>query len=359
VDRWTTLDPGRGDLESLLAVRSMLSTVSARTAGASDTVARARVDLANALGGETAEQADIFLGYLRKTDDSLSEVCSGLATAISAYVDTVNSIKPKVAPLLSERLEAIGELNVAYMDDPLNPPPDSELARRTQRWDAARTSFDAATADLNALATLRDAADDAFVAKVGQVLSAAWSDARITGDSVTDDVRDGANNEVWQLFAEFRDGAGNHRLLLDGDPFVELLKTSGHMNDARSRLAELLAGGSLHEGSMGTDGRDLSGQWMTLVGDGANVVTGGSIGNLPETYLGSYSLDYRVDSIDEHGNAVVTFTAHNTTTIESFARNPLGGQIPGFYDDLKNSQDKGMYQPTEQTIVWTETIRPS
>jgi hypothetical protein len=76
-------------------------------------------------------------------------------------------------------------------------------------------------------------------------------------------------------------------------------------------------------------------------------------------HASSYSLDYRVDSFDEHGNAVVTFTVHNTTTIESFARNPLGGQIPGFYDELTISQETGMYQPTEQTIMWTETIRPS
>jgi hypothetical protein len=76
-------------------------------------------------------------------------------------------------------------------------------------------------------------------------------------------------------------------------------------------------------------------------------------------HASSYSLDYRVDSFDEHGNAVVTFTVHNTTTIESFARNPLGGQIPGFYDELTSSQETGMYQPTEQTIMWTETIRPS
>lgn len=352
-------------MDALLDARSALHTLSSHTADAADSLGCASMTLESALGGETALVARMLLDQAKTTDGTLSEVSGRLSMAIAAYVDSVNAIKRQSAPIICDRDYALHRLAVSFLDDPQNPPADTELARRTRFWDDARKDLHVAEAALDSLALARNDADGTFVAKTGQVLSAAWSDARTTRETqaiISRDLRNDANAEVWKLFAEFKDGAGNHRLLLDGDPFVEMLKVSGHLSEVRARLTDLLVAGVLNEGSTAAADRLLGGQLTTFFLDGANILTGGTAGSLPESYLGSYELRYRVDSV-EGVNAVVTFTVHNTTSIESFARNPLdpaGGQIPGFYDHLKNLRDdRGMYQPTEQTIVWTETIGQS
>jgi hypothetical protein len=59
-----------------------------------------------------------------------------------------------------------------------------------------------------------------------------------------------------------------------------------------------------------------------------------------------------------YGNATVTFTANNDTTIESFTSIPGSDEHLPWYGPLTDANEAhGTWDSLHQTIVWTEVIR--
>ncbi|MEU6057704.1 hypothetical protein [Streptomyces sp. NPDC047097] len=70
-----------------------------------------------------------------------------------------------------------------------------------------------------------------------------------------------------------------------------------------------------------------------------------------EAFVGSYSLDYRVQGEDPDGSLIVEYTLDNNTSNESFLH------YVGYYDWLENfNRDEGAFSTVSQKIVWTERI---
>jgi hypothetical protein len=355
MQEWTDLDPGFGSMDDLFDYRSRLSTVSARAEFAADEIDKCFSLLQEEMEGTAAEAAFPVFERDGKLQRRISAASAQVASAISVYADEVALIASAAAVPIADHLDALRRLEVTYMDSSTNPPSDAELKRRSREWDSARADRNSAVSALQALATRRHNADSLLIAAVGEAISSNWSayDHAPLDNSA---YRRAANDEVWELFAEFRDGVGNHRLLLDDDPFVKMLMTSGHVNVVRDAIRRDIESGALVEGDGAYAGRSLGENPWVFLGDGINIGTGGANGNLPESFLGSYNLRYSVVEI-AGGEAIVTFTAQNDTTIESFSRNPVfPGQVEPFYGDLVRMQAEGLYQDTSQTIVWTERI---
>ncbi|MFF3734820.1 hypothetical protein ACFYXM_32200 [Streptomyces sp. NPDC002476] len=80
------------------------------------------------------------------------------------------------------------------------------------------------------------------------------------------------------------------------------------------------------------------------------IVTGDE-DHLGEAFVGSYSLDYKVQGQDPDGSLIVQYTLENNTSNESFLH------YVGYYDWLENfNRDEGLFSTVGQTIVWTERI---
>jgi hypothetical protein len=170
--------------------------------------------------------------------------------------------------------------------------------------------------------------------------------------------RFGANATVAEIMGQFQSGDGPRtRLFTDGDDFTEWLKASSHITSVRDQLETALADGQLVVGDADSNDRVISGDGFVFMVDGMNAGTGGLIGNLPESFLGSYTLGYEVNSIDEQGNASVTFTINNDTTIDSMTRIPGTDEHVPLYDVLTEANaENGTWESVHQTVVWTETI---
>ena len=109
------------------------------------------------------------------------------------------------------------------------------------------------------------------------------------------------NREVtpFDLGVEWLTGEGpRQRDFVDGDIMTEMVKSHGHVQDARDIIVQ-----SMKDGSAILRGRekyDLSGVGgvAKYIKDYSTIGTLGNTGNLAVTYLGSYDLDWRVLSTD-------------------------------------------------------------
>ncbi|MEV3992067.1 hypothetical protein AB0J57_24455 [Streptomyces sp. NPDC049837] len=73
--------------------------------------------------------------------------------------------------------------------------------------------------------------------------------------------------------------------------------------------------------------------------------------HLGEAFVGSYSLDYKIQGQDPDGTLVVEYALENHTSNESFLH------YVGYYDWLENfNRDEGAFSTVSQTIKWTERI---
>ena len=82
------------------------------------------------------------------------------------------------------------------------------------------------------------------------------------------------------------------------------------------------------------------------------------------TYLGSHSLWIEVTANDiERRVAIVTFTVHNMSTLESGTRPPVIGYQEWYQNSVGNFLNTkvagrtGPTSETEQVFQWTETIK--
>jgi len=172
------------------------------------------------------------------------------------------------------------------------------------------------------------------------------------GDGVANQ---GGGPGPFQVGWEWLTGTGpRHRDFTNGDYFTELLRKHSHIEETRN----LIRNGS----RKGVNNYNLGGvQGVGLyMKDYSTLLTGGAIGNLAVTYLGSYGLNYNVTGIS--GNlATVIFTVTNSSTIESATHPPVIGYTPGWStyigQPLNNFFSSGPLSRTTQTFNWTEKIR--
>jgi RHS repeat-associated protein len=166
----------------------------------------------------------------------------------------------------------------------------------------------------------------------------------------------------WELGFQWLTGLGHREQnFTDGDPMTVMLQQHSWIQETRNLIAnDIATGGDL----AGNNNYYLGGGQGVpkYVNDYSTLLTGGLTGNLTVTYLGSYSLNYNVISIDpQNGTATVNFTVANASTIASATHPPVIGYTPWWDQNvatpLNNFFQSGPMSPTTQTFTWTETIQ--
>ena len=169
------------------------------------------------------------------------------------------------------------------------------------------------------------------------------------------------NTSPWELGFQWLTGFGpRDQDFTDNDPMTGMLQQHSWIQETRNLIANNIAtGGDL----AGYNNYNLGGVQGVpkYVADYSTLLTAGLTGNLAVTYLGSYSLNYNVTSINpQSGTATVIFTVANSSTIASATHPPVVGYTP-WWDQhvatpLNNFFQSGPMSPTTQTFTWTETI---
>jgi len=102
-----------------------------------------------------------------------------------------------------------------------------------------------------------------------------------------------------------------------------------------------------------------SGSYRATMGDffGDIVVAGseGAVGNLPETFVGSFDYSYHVTGLDSQDQPIVSIQASNDTTSASATR------VPGANFSLEGGLDTlmiehGWFLPVHQDLLWTAVV---
>lgn len=156
-------------------------------------------------------------------------------------------------------------------------------------------------------------------------------------------------------------GIGSRRhVFIDEDYFTKLLKQHAHVQDVRELIAQRLG-----EGDYTSYREDYYlGGWQGVpkyARDYSTLATFCETGNLAVTYLGSYRLQYFVNSVDqENGSAVIQFYVYNESTLASLPHPPVVGYTD-FWDDyispfMNKLASEGPMSETTQIFLWTETI---
>ncbi len=169
----------------------------------------------------------------------------------------------------------------------------------------------------------------------------------------------------WQLGAEWLSGTGaKSRDFGEGDNITEMYKQHEHVDQTRQLVINQLSQSNGQNTAEGSNPYNLSGIEGVgkYVKDYSTLATGGQTGNLVYTYLGSHDLTYTINSVDiEKRTAVVTFTVHNTSTMQSATRPPVIGYKEWYENSIGKITDylfkSGPGSETEQWIDWKETIK--
>jgi len=170
-----------------------------------------------------------------------------------------------------------------------------------------------------------------------------------------------------QLGVEWASGNGaRSRAFTEGDDITTKYKQHEFVNETRKKIKEQLQNinGEIKlpiEGNNPYSLRGIEGVEKYLK-DYSTLGTGGLIGNLVYTYLGSHSLQYTITDIDvKNRNAIVTFFVFNTSTMQSATRPPLIGYQEWYQNSIgkiiDNQFQSGPFSETEQSIEWIENIK--
>ncbi|MBK7110613.1 MAG: hypothetical protein IPH61_16255 [Bacteroidetes bacterium] len=178
---------------------------------------------------------------------------------------------------------------------------------------------------------------------------------------------DGVNRKAYdnatpfQVGQEWLTGQGplEHHFF-NGDPFTELLKTHEHIEETRKLIANRIATGGKLEDNNDYNLGGLEGV-PKYMRDYSTLATAGQTGNLAVTYLGSFSLTYKVTAVDvEKKVATVEFMVSNRSSISSATHPPLIGYTQWWSKyigtPLNNYLQVGPMSETYQDFKWTETI---
>lgn len=166
----------------------------------------------------------------------------------------------------------------------------------------------------------------------------------------------------FQVGTEWLSGTGpRHRDFTSGDYFTELLKTHDHIGNTKTdilgRIANGAGVGTSDEARYSLGGVQGVGKYVK---DYSTLLTAGQTGNLAVTYLGSYSLGWKITGIAD-GSATVLFTVNNTSTMQSASRPPVIGYWPIWQQTVGKAINSyfstGWGSQTSQSFNWTETLK--
>jgi RHS repeat-associated protein len=177
------------------------------------------------------------------------------------------------------------------------------------------------------------------------------------------------NTSYWKLGWEWVLGSRQEHHFTDGDPATELLRRHSNVQEVRDEIAAILSMG-VDMGPLihGNNDYELDGLTGVLkyVQDYANIPTGGNLGNLAATYLGSYELQYDVFNIDYlHGTADIHFQVNNWSTVASLAHPPYFGYLEVWKNNITPVINRltsgglfgsGVMKPTHQVFDWYESM---
>ncbi|MFV0507368.1 MAG: RHS repeat-associated core domain-containing protein, partial [Bacteroidales bacterium] len=165
----------------------------------------------------------------------------------------------------------------------------------------------------------------------------------------------------FQVGTEWLSGKGPRRRdFTNGDNFTELLKTHIHVAETKNIILGEIANGA-EVGKTGSAPYSLGGIQGVgkYVKDYSTLLTAGQTGNLAVTYLGSYSLGWKITGIND-GSATVLFTINNISTMQSASRPPVVGYWPTWQQTVGKTINSyfstGWGSKTSQSFNWTETI---
>ncbi|MFD9303250.1 LamG-like jellyroll fold domain-containing protein [Streptomyces sp. NPDC060048] len=153
-----------------------------------------------------------------------------------------------------------------------------------------------------------------------------------------------------------------HRDFDEGDRFTQILMQHYHVQNAKQKIADNIKGGDTEmlgkekqsHHSLGTANEE---------GSSVEKLYKDFTTNSSAAFLGSYTLKYKVTSIDKaHGKATVSFSVANESDMNSATHTApvFGGYSPWWDKHIAEPLNKdyatGRYSPKTQTIKWSETI---
>jgi RHS repeat-associated protein len=200
---------------------------------------------------------------------------------------------------------------------------------------------------------------------VNGFIGAGISDGTLQEATVTAGRERGDNASPWKVGTEWLTGRGPREHHFRGaDPFTRKLREHEHIAQTRDLIASGLANHKLALNQQYSNNYALGGfsGVPKYLRDYSTLFTGGLTGNIAVTYLGSYSLTYKILSVDEEdGTARVHFTVSNSSTIESATHPPVIGYTQWWTNNigrpLNNYFSSGPLSKTTQTFDWNETIK--
>ncbi|GAA4909131.1 hypothetical protein ACFPM3_12080 [Streptomyces coeruleoprunus] len=149
-------------------------------------------------------------------------------------------------------------------------------------------------------------------------------------------------------------GSGpRHREYRDGDEMTELIRASVSMEQLRSDTLAQWRNEGKTDGTVSysiSESGKLGALKKLILTDIPAIVTADE-DHLGEAFMGSYSLDYKIQGQDPDGTLLVEYTLDNKTSNESFLH------FVGYYDWLsKFNREEGAFSTVSQKITWTERV---
>lgn len=367
--QWTRSDPGAGDVGACTAAARWAEL---QVSDLSDAQAAVTTILRDLDASWIGESADAFRGRaarLRRDFEDSVEAMDAARKGVVEYGDAVAEIAARAEVLRQDIAAAQLTLDMVS-EGGLFDNDAAGLEHAYQAEQQAKKDAKIATDALAELARDRANADQTLASLLARVASAAWGGLRCVAESSEGSRRDQTNTRVMELLGQFWKGdLGRGRVLGPDDPFVSTLMRSEHIEKVRERVLDDLRSGRLD--TVGIYDRSISNNPSVLINDGVNLATSTMSGpfadfhlssqNLPESFLGSYSLEVFAGEPRIDGGVEVTYVINNDTTIDSATRIPGtgGGHLPIVHPSMIAAEaDSGEWASQHQTIVWTETVFP-
>ncbi len=375
---WSAHYPDSGDMSAVRAAAAWCDQQIVDVEGI-DTVAAGVLDTRDDFWrGCAADEFSAALSRLRTRADDSRETLYAASKALKVYADLVDEIALEAPPFRA----ALASAQASFTGGRI-------AARRFADYQAevhrAYQTIENANAGLAALAARRDKADRALARSLLLGASESWSSiANVPASSPEVPAwlqRKRANEDTWQLLGSWIAGDKQAYVLGQQDAFTQRIQQSDYIREQRERILDDLRKGTLRTGYIDRNGdglRDPSDAiWHSVSNDPLRLITDvgvvlGVIGtsdradvpvrfeNFPDTFLGSYLLNFFVEEPGLDGSVLITYIVENDTSIDSATRIPVvGGHVPGVYHWMTHENEVGGGFETEhQLIVWTERVFP-
>lgn len=155
----------------------------------------------------------------------------------------------------------------------------------------------------------------------------------------------------------FTHGTGPRRYNIGPySPFALQLERSFAIKTIDRFIGSEIAEDQKNAGDVGSmDYSEEKRPWL-IFRDGWVDITG--VGNMPESFIGSFATKYYVASINPNGTANVKIVLKNTTDIASLNHLPWGGQGSGAAEGYEMLANRifGSFKSESQTITLMQTV---